>query len=135
MSPAVISVRFSRLLAIAAIACLLLVGSFANAAAEEGSDKAIRRDSPAVESVSAEVGLGDLYAVIVGVSQYRDARISRLNVSHKDARDFAVKRATIKVRPVKKVLLEQGVGQRLGNRRVSAPGPRPSCRFRGAELW
>jgi len=37
----------------------------------------------------AEVGAGHLYALIVGVSKYRNPSIKQLNVSDKDARDFA----------------------------------------------
>jgi len=37
----------------------------------------------------AEVGTGKLYALVVGVSRYKDPKIPQLKVSDKDARDFA----------------------------------------------
>jgi len=39
--------------------------------------------------VSSEMAIGDLYAVIVGISKYNNPKIPRLTVSDKDARDFA----------------------------------------------
>ncbi len=41
------------------------------------------------EKAVARAGAGDLYAVVVGVSKYRDPRVQQLKVSDKDARDFA----------------------------------------------
>jgi hypothetical protein len=39
--------------------------------------------------ISSEIAVGDLYAVIVGISRYSHPKIPRLTVSDKDARDFA----------------------------------------------
>lgn len=44
---------------------------------------------PAKASASSELQVGDLYAVVVGVSKYKDARIPALSVSDKDARSIA----------------------------------------------
>jgi hypothetical protein len=38
---------------------------------------------------SSEIAVGDLYAVIVGISRYSHPKIPKLTVSDKDARDFA----------------------------------------------
>jgi serine/threonine-protein phosphatase 6 regulatory ankyrin repeat subunit B len=53
--------------------------AWANPAAEEGKRQT---------SLSAPLITGDLYAVIVGVSNYRDSKIPRLDLSDKDARAF-----------------------------------------------
>lgn len=45
--------------------------------------------SSAQASAASEVKIGDLYAVVVGVSNYKDARVPTLSVSDKDARSFA----------------------------------------------
>lgn len=52
------------------------------------ADKAITR-SDSREAASHEVRIGDLYALIVGISDYKDPRIPKLAFSHKDARAFA----------------------------------------------
>lgn len=72
----------------------LLVASFASAAEKT---KAVRfpSEKPGVavaretKEPPAEVGIGDLYAVVVGVSEYQNQKIPRLKVSDKDARDFS----------------------------------------------
>jgi hypothetical protein len=50
--------------------------------------KAIARD-PKYRATPADVGKGDLYALVVGVSKYKDPGIRPLNVADSDARDFA----------------------------------------------
>ncbi len=50
--------------------------------------KAIRRGGDAPLSVASEVKIGDLYALVVGVSRYKHPGIPQLNVAHKDAMDF-----------------------------------------------
>ena len=39
--------------------------------------------------VSSEMGIGDLYALLVGVSKYGDPKIPKLNFADKDAKDIA----------------------------------------------
>jgi hypothetical protein len=39
--------------------------------------------------ISCQIALGDLYAVVVGISRYSHPKIPKLTVSDKDARDFA----------------------------------------------
>lgn len=51
------------------------------------SRKAIKR-KPAGQPAS-EMGIGDLYALVVGVSDYQHPKIPQLRVSDKDARDIA----------------------------------------------
>ncbi len=53
----------------------------------EARDKAVARAKPAV--VASPVGLGDLHALVVGVSDYHSAKVRRLKLSAKDAEDFA----------------------------------------------
>ena len=57
--------------------------------ANEDQYKAQRRGVPAQASSASELQVGDLYAVVVGVSRYKDARIPALSVSDKDARSIA----------------------------------------------
>ncbi len=73
-----------RLVAVGA-AVLVLVGHWALCAAED--QKAVIRNPQG--AVATEVGMGDLYAVVVGVSKYKHPKIPQLKVSDKDARDFA----------------------------------------------
>jgi hypothetical protein len=57
-----------------------------------GDDKRfedVKRSTSTRASTSAEVKIGDLYAVVVGVSNYKDSRVPPLAVSDKDARSFA----------------------------------------------
>ena len=60
-------------------------------AADEETSKAVRRASPEFgrADVAHEVGIGGLYALVVGVSRYKNSKIPQLKVSDKDARDFA----------------------------------------------
>ncbi|MEW6348838.1 MAG: CHAT domain-containing protein [Thermodesulfobacteriota bacterium] len=62
---------------------LLLPSTMATA---QTDDKAVRRAEPAA---SVEGGQGDLYAVVVGISNYENPKIPPLRVSDKDAKDFA----------------------------------------------
>ncbi len=57
--------------------------------ANEGQYKAQRWGVLAQASATSELQVGDLYAVVVGVSKYKDARIPALSVSDKDARSIA----------------------------------------------
>ncbi len=50
-------------------------------------ERAIVKSGP--EAAAAEVGLGDLYAVLVGVAKYKHPKIPQLSFSDKDAKDFA----------------------------------------------
>ncbi|MFH1114560.1 MAG: caspase family protein [Pseudomonadota bacterium] len=57
--------------------------------AQDGT-KALRRSAPAVTDNQQPVTeAGDLYALVVGVSSYKDASIPKLSLSAKDAKDFA----------------------------------------------
>lgn len=58
-------------------------GTFAAGATNPGSADARQQARP-----SASLKTGDLYAIIVGVSKYRDSKIPRLELSDKDARAF-----------------------------------------------
>ncbi len=50
-------------------------------------DKAVARVKPT--AVGSRVGLGDLHALVVGISDYQSTQIRRLKLSAKDAEDFA----------------------------------------------
>ncbi len=77
-----VALRVSRkLTAVSLIFVLISVSSFSTAD-DDVSFKAIRRTSP-------EIGAGDLYALVVGVSTYRSYKIPQLKLAAKDARDFA----------------------------------------------
>lgn len=54
-------------------------------------ERSIRLPSqrPAAVASESEVGVGDLYAVVVGVANYNHSKIPSLKFSDKDARDFA----------------------------------------------
>jgi len=57
--------------------------------AKEGEGpKAIKRKHGSAPAPASEIRTGDLYAVVVGVSRYRNRDIRRLNLSAKDAKDF-----------------------------------------------
>jgi TPR repeat protein len=60
-------------------------------ASDQQSLKSARRASPQAGAGDgpAEVGVGQLYALVVGISQYKHPKIPQLKVSDKDARDFA----------------------------------------------
>ncbi len=58
-------------------------------AGDDETSKAIRRSSSEVGTVSAEIGTGDLYALVVGISTYRHHKIPKLKLAAKDAQDFA----------------------------------------------
>ena len=70
---------------------LILLLSGLSPAADNEAPKAMRRSSSDVTAgvLPGEVGIGDLYALIVGVSHYKNPKIPQLKVSDKDARDFA----------------------------------------------
>jgi len=51
--------------------------------------RSIRYPSERPAAISSEVGIGDLYAVVVGVSNYGNPKIPKLSLADKDARDFA----------------------------------------------
>ncbi len=53
-----------------------------------GQDKGYTNTTPDSE-LAAQVGQGDLYALVVGLSKYKNSKIPNLNVSDKDAKDFA----------------------------------------------
>lgn len=53
-----------------------------------GGDRGFTNTAPDSE-LAAQVGQGDLYALVVGVSKYKHSKIPNLNVSDKDAKDFA----------------------------------------------
>ncbi|MBM4328238.1 MAG: hypothetical protein FJ118_13870 [Deltaproteobacteria bacterium] len=66
---------------------LLVTLSLGSTAPQHAQDlKPQQQPSP---SGSIEAPVGDLYAVIVGVSKYKNPRVPELSVSDKDARDFA----------------------------------------------
>ena len=72
----------------------LILFFFLNAslfAADYQAPKPALRGSPQVSTGNAgdEVGSGELYALVVGVSRYKDPKIPQLKVADKDARDFA----------------------------------------------
>ncbi|MBI5251121.1 MAG: SEL1-like repeat protein [Desulfomonile tiedjei] len=58
-------------------------------AQQQEQDKTATKPSPALSLAGSEVGIGDLYAVVVGVGVYKHPKIPKLNVSDKDAKDFA----------------------------------------------
>ncbi len=64
---------------------VLLFLSSTTAIAQDDQKAVIRGRSAA----AAEAGLGDLYAVVVGISKYKNPKIPPLKVSDKDAKDFA----------------------------------------------
>ena len=71
------------------IALFILPLLFSSSMADD-KDKALRRSGqPASPAQSYDVGLGDLYALVVGVSKYRHPKIPQLKVSDRDATDFA----------------------------------------------
>lgn len=45
--------------------------------------------APTVSEANLDIGSGDLHALIVGISEYKDKRITRLERSHVDAEDLA----------------------------------------------
>lgn len=55
----------------------------------EEQPRSIRLPSQKPVAESSEVGVGDLYALIVGVSKYRHPDIAKLKLADKDARDLA----------------------------------------------
>ncbi|MBI5252019.1 MAG: SEL1-like repeat protein, partial [Desulfomonile tiedjei] len=69
---------------VAALALLLPVLCLATE-----DSKAIRRDRGGSATAVPEMIRADLYAVVVGVSNYKDPKIPKLRVSDKDALDFA----------------------------------------------
>ena len=60
-------------------------------AVDDQTSKAVRRSSSEVVTGNArtDIGTGDLYALVVGVARYKDPKIPQLQLSDKDARDFA----------------------------------------------
>lgn len=68
---------------------IILSLSCLSPAADNETSKALRRDSSQVGELSKEMGTGNLYALVVGISTYRNHKIPRLKLSDKDARDFA----------------------------------------------
>jgi len=55
----------------------------------EEQSRSIRLPSQKPAAESSEVGIGDLYAIVVGVANYNHPKIPKLKFSDKDARDFA----------------------------------------------
>jgi hypothetical protein len=76
----------TAVLSAALLTVLMLIGT---AWGEDVQEKAIRFPSAAPPALEESVGLGDLYALVIGVSQYSNPEIPALRVSDKDARDFA----------------------------------------------
>lgn len=70
------------------LSLFLLIIAFTISCSQEQS-RSIRLPSQKPTAESSPVGFGDLYAVIVGVSAYRNPKIPKLRFSDKDARDFA----------------------------------------------
>ena len=70
------------------VGLLVAFGCSLPALAQEDS-RAVRLPSQKPISVASEVGIGDLYALVVGVAQYRNPKVPKLNFSDKDARAFA----------------------------------------------
>ncbi len=70
---------------------LILCMSTVPLAADQQGRKSAPGASPemGVVKTGAEVGVGDLYALVVGISRYKHPKIPQLKVSDKDARDFA----------------------------------------------
>ncbi|MEW6350868.1 MAG: caspase family protein [Thermodesulfobacteriota bacterium] len=66
------------------LACVAGMASQARATESPGNDP-----PPQSDTQSAAVVGGDLYALVVGISTYRNPDIPALNVSHRDAKDFA----------------------------------------------
>ena len=70
-----------------------LVSAYSNSlqakqAAQNAQYKAIARD-PKYRATKEDIGKGDLYALVVGISNYNDPAIPRLNVADNDAKAFA----------------------------------------------
>lgn len=55
----------------------------------EEQSRAIRLPAQKPPVMSAEAGVGDLYAVVVGVANYGNSKIPQLKFADKDAKDFA----------------------------------------------
>ena len=56
---------------------------------DEIKQKAIRRSVTTEQRQPASLGKGDLYALAVGISDYTNPAVPKLNLSAKDAKDFA----------------------------------------------
>ena len=70
------------------LAVLLMVLLYEGAWGDEQTGtKAVRRSHPLEQSQPAPLGRGDLYVLAVGISDY--ANVPKLNLSAKDAKDFA----------------------------------------------
>lgn len=77
--------RLSRSAAILVSSLVLAVTACSQPSSD---DKAITR-TPATTTASSQPAVGDLYAVVVGISNYSNSKIPKLKVSDKDAKDFA----------------------------------------------
>lgn len=72
-----------------ALAIALTASLYGTARGDDTGIKAIRRDHAAEQMKSETLKKGDLYALVVGVSVYGNAAVPKLNLSAKDAKDFA----------------------------------------------
>jgi len=82
---------FARAVSLVLVSAVLLTGFFLSSCQSEQprtDTKAVRRASGDGVSGGAPVGAGDLYALVVGVSKYRNPKIQELKRADKDARDF-----------------------------------------------
>jgi len=68
--------------------CLIVGLAFASLCLAQQDEKALKREA-SESSVGTQARVGDLYALVVGISQYGNPRVPKLKVSDKDARDIA----------------------------------------------
>jgi hypothetical protein len=71
--------------------CLILVFIFSGTPTSFATEdsKSIRRSTPETALGGADIGVGELYAIVVGISEYKHPKVPKLRLSDKDARDFA----------------------------------------------
>ncbi len=71
------------------VLCLVLSAAPEPGHANEDQYHVQRWGVPAQAAAASELQVGDLHAVVIGVSKYKDTRIPALSVSDKDDRSIA----------------------------------------------